>query len=381
MRHPLHGYAVIFVEFTYFVQIFAVRGRLYPVVEEDHQQHQYDQLNGAQLPVMMRDQAPVGPPPHANQQRVRQRKGGAPPRRKESSSHSPFVQPAVPGPFAAFANDPQQPSGHVPLQQQFHQQQQQGLPTNYAHLPQAEQNAHHLNQYYPQIQNNNAPLLYANNGTGAPPPQPPYRHSSPQYAQQPQQQFIGGRRHGTAPPAVPSPANPMVPPNYVQQNVAAAALAAPLADLLLPEPVPDLLTDSVPSVFHRQQTEHPPVVDSSVPLAKVNSLMDQMSIVPMEEQQNLFGTMEVYYTELEQKKMGHNGKEQKIVWEIYRQRDNTKKFVKFRHVNKRSGDTEFSCVAPLPGKGLTKLFFNNNPNLAFSFDASGYMLGKAGNFE
>uniref|UniRef100_A0A183CBG2 Tub domain-containing protein n=1 Tax=Globodera pallida TaxID=36090 RepID=A0A183CBG2_GLOPA len=357
MRHPLHGYAVVFVEFTYFVQIFAVRGRLYPVVEEDHQQHQYDQLNEAQLPVMMRDQAPVGPPPHANQQRVRQRKGGAPPRRKESSSHSPFVQPAVPGPFATFANDPQQqPSGHVPPQQQFHQQQQQqGLPTNYAHLPQAEQNAHHPNQYYPQIQNNNNALLLYANGTGAPLPQPPYRHSSPQYS--------------------------MMPPNYVQQNVAAAALAAPLADLLLPEPVPDLLTDSVPSVFHRQQTEHPPVVDSSVPLAKVNSLMDQMSIVPKEGQQNLFGTMEVYYTELEQKKMGHNGKEQKIVWEIYRQRDNTKKFVKFRHVNKRSGDTEFSCVAPLPGKGLTKLFFNNNPNLAFSFDASGYMLGKAGNFE
>uniref|UniRef100_A0A914IA77 Uncharacterized protein n=1 Tax=Globodera rostochiensis TaxID=31243 RepID=A0A914IA77_GLORO len=395
MRHPLHSYAVVFVEFTYFVQIFAVRERLYPAVEEDHQQHQYDQLDGAQPPAMMGDKAPVGPP-RANQQRVRQRKGGAPPRRKESSSHNPFVQPAVPGPFATFANDLQQPSGHAPPQQQFHQQQQlqQGPPTNYAHPHQAQQNAHHPNQYYPQIQNNNAPLPFAN-GTGAPPPQPPYRHSSSQYAQQPQQKFIGGRRHGTAPQAgavVPSPpaammaaggppqANPIMPPNYAQQNVVAAALSTPLADLLLPEPVPDLLTDSVPSVVHQQQTEHPPVVDSSVPLAEVNSLMDQMSIVPKEGQQNLFGTMEVYYTELEQKKMDQNGKEQKIVWEIYRQRDNSKKFVKFRHVNKRSGDTEFSCVAPLPGKGLTKLFFNNNPNLAFSFDASGYMLGKASEF-
>ncbi|KAL3119564.1 hypothetical protein niasHT_010150 [Heterodera trifolii] len=166
-------------------------------------------------------------------------------------------------------------------------------------------------------------------------------------------------------------------PNYNQQQHypvpygAVAPNSVPIQQTFPSPPPPDLLTGLVPGVFPQQQLAMNSAVPSSS-LAAVNTLMKQMSIGP-----NQKGTMEIYYTETEQTVKGPaDGQKREIVWEIYRQRDNSGQFVKFRHVHKLSGKTGFSCVAPWPSKtkGITTLFFNNNSEMKYQFDVTGYMI-------
>ncbi|KAL3085408.1 hypothetical protein niasHT_036518 [Heterodera trifolii] len=161
-------------------------------------------------------------------------------------------------------------------------------------------------------------------------------------------------------------------PNYNQQQHypmpygAVVPNSVPIQQTFPSAPPADFLTGTVPGVFPQQQL----AMNSAVP--SLNTLMKQMSIGP-----NQKGTMEIYYTETEQTVKGPaDGQKREIVWEIYRQRDNSGQFVKFRHVHKLSGKTGFSCVAPWPSqtKGITTLFFNNNSEMKYQFDVTGYMI-------
>lgn len=188
--------------------------------------------------------------------------------------------------------------------------------------------------------------------------------------------YTSGQPHapnaGQGSGSVHSTAN--VPAHHQQQQLTLPA--PPLPDLLLPEPIPDLLTDSDAS----QQTLTADRNNQIASADTMNSLLDQMSIG--EHKEPLKGTMEVYYEEIEQEMAEGSAKKRPIVWQIYRQRDNSGKYIKFRHVDKWSGVTEFSCVAPLPEpKKRLKLFFNNNQNVPFLFDASGYLISADNEFE
>ncbi|KAL3076608.1 hypothetical protein niasHS_011749 [Heterodera schachtii] len=91
---------------------------------------------------------------------------------------------------------------------------------------------------------------------------------------------------------------------------------------------------------------------------KENNLMAQNEHRNLKNQNaNENGTLETFYKE-------NDG------WEIYRQRDNSGQYVKFRLVDKKSDQTKGQWIMPNPKKKIT-LFFNNSKSVKFHFDQTG----------
>uniref|UniRef100_A0A914HVD3 Uncharacterized protein n=1 Tax=Globodera rostochiensis TaxID=31243 RepID=A0A914HVD3_GLORO len=76
---------------------------------------------------------------------------------------------------------------------------------------------------------------------------------------------------------------------------------------------------------------------------------------------NAKGTLETFYKEIEG------------TLELYRQRDNSGEYIKFRLIDKKTNQTKCQWVVPKPNENLT-LFFNGNQSAPFYFDETGAMI-------
>ncbi|KAL3119534.1 hypothetical protein niasHT_010120 [Heterodera trifolii] len=93
---------------------------------------------------------------------------------------------------------------------------------------------------------------------------------------------------------------------------------------------------------------------------KENNLMAQKEHRNLKNQNaNENGTLETFYKESDE-------------WEIYRQKDDSGKYLKFRLVDKKSDQTKGQWIMPNPKKKIT-LFFNNSKSVKFHFDQTGKM--------